>query len=782
MDSIDFDSIPEEIEKYPNWILWKLEDKKNKTGKVEIDPETGKPKKTKIPYQVNGKWAKSNDSKTWSTFENVKQTFLKSNGKYSGIGFVFEETLGIKGIDFDHVHNPEAGEFDTEALEEILSFGSYAELSQSRTGVHVLIKGNLPEYITDAGRQGRRKTLDNGTGREIYQGPQYFTFTGWNIEATPKEITENQESINRFVLKHWPRNEREDGKKVTLKTEVKTNFKMSDDEVVKHCISAKNSEKFKALFNGNISGYDSPNEADQALCFIIAFYTKDSGQIDSIFRKSGLYRDKWERDDYRNATIDKALQGVTETYNQEKKGKKKSDGDKPEKVIVPFDVVAEGILENYHIFSMRDNGEIYLYKDGVYKSKGTEAIVDTEIRNLHNDLFIKYWDIVNSAFPLPHVPKATTKYVSEVLAYIRAYTHIDREEIDTNQDRYINFKNGLFDLEEWKLINHDPKIRNIAQVPVTYNPDADCPVISRYFESCILPDESIKVLTEFAGYCLTTDVKLQKAVMLYGKGSNGKSVFINLLKIILGKDYVGGESLHNLEIDKYRVANLYGKRLNAFPDLKDTPLQTNEVFNTLTGNDLQLTGERKYQHDFSFKPTVKLLFSANKIPFAYSDNYAYYRRWILIEFPHTFEKDEIDENIIEKMTTEEEKSGFINLMIEGLKRLLHNRRFSYDLGVDEIEKQYLLHSDNVQVFEEQCLRDCSGNEEPTEKSLVYKFYCRWCEQNKLIPAKQKTFTKKLDKIGRKVHNTTKYNPDSKKADWRSCYFNTIVDFKKPENS
>lgn len=449
----------------------------------------------------------------------------------------------------------------------------------------------------------------------------------------------------------------------------------------------------------------------------------------------------------------------------------------PKKIKVFFDEVGERVLKNDYIFSMRDNGQIYLYRYGVYRSEGAEAILGTQIRNTYKLMFMEKWKEENPDHALPeHIPKATAKYVNEVLEYIRAYTHRSRDVIDFNQDRYINFKNGLFDLVEWRLVSHDPKILNIAQVPVTYNPNAKCPEITGYLASCRLPTERITVLEEFAGYCLTTDVRLQKAVMLYGKGSNGKSVFINLVKAILGKEYVSGESLHNLENDKYRVANLYGKRLNAFPDLKDSPLQTNEVFNTLTGNDSELTGERKYQRDFSFKPTAKLLFSANKIPFAYSDNYAYYRRWILVEFPYTFEKDEIDENILEKLTTENEKSGFINLMLEGLKRLLKNRRFSYDLGVDEIEKQYLLHSDNVTVFEEECLRDCSGNEEPTEKNQVYKFYETWCKQNNLIPTKPKTFTKKLDKIGRKVYNTTKYNPDTKKSEWRSCYFNTVVDF------
>ncbi len=511
------------------------------------------------------------------------------------------------------------------------------------------------------------------------------------------------------------------------------------------------------------------------MCSLLAFYTQDSGQIDSIFRSSGLYRDKWERADYRDRTIDIALQGVKETYNPENKRKGKSGKEKPEKIIVYFDEVADQILKDNHIFSMRDNGQIYLYKNGVYRTEGIEAILGTKIRDVHHSLFKEKWKDINPDFDLPeHIPKAIAKYVNEVLEYIRSYTHRSRKEIDYNQDRYINFKNGLFDLEKWELIDHDPKILNIAQIKAIYDPTAECPIINQYFTSCELPKQSITVLEEFAGYCLTADVKLQKAVMLYGNGANGKSVFINLLKIILGEDYVSGESLQNLETDKYRVANLYGKRLNAFPDLKDSPLQTNEVFNTLTGNDLELIGERKYQHDFRFKPTAKLLFSANKIPFAYSDNYAYYRRWILIEFPRTFEKDEIDENIIEKMTTEKEKSGFINRMLDGLKRLLQNRRFSYDLEVNEIEKQYLLHSDNVQIFEETCLRDCEGTEEPNSKKEVYDFYLLWCNYHKITPVKPKTFTKKLDKIGRRVHNTTTYNQDTKERVWFSCYYNTRI--------
>jgi putative DNA primase/helicase len=494
----------------------------------------------------------------------------------------------------------------------------------------------------------------------MYKGPQYFTFTGWKIEEAPEEIEENQEAINELFKKYYPNKEHQDSKQ----SNVLRSPSLTDDEVLDKCRKDKRHSKFFKLYDigewKSFREYNSQSEADLGLCVYLAFYTQDPEQINRIFCKGKLYRPEWDRDSKGLATIKTAISGLTTVWNPKEYKGKKEKAEKPEKIFVHFDEVGDQLLKENHIFSMRDNGQIYRYDSGVYKEKGSEAILGTQIRNKFKSMFIDKWKKINPGFDLPeHIPKATSKYVTEVLEYIRAYTHIDRNEIDINQSRYINYKNGLFDLEKWELIEHTPGIQSIAQTQASFVSSATCPVITKYFKDCKLPDQSVSVLEEFAGYSLTPDVRLQKAVMLYGTGANGKSVFINLLKTILGPDFVSSESLQNLETDKYRVANLYGKRLNAFPDLKDTPLQTNEVFNILTGNDQELIGEKKYQHDFRFKPTTKLLFSANKIPFAYSDNYAYYRRWILIEFPKTFEKEEIDESILDKLTTEEEKSGFI---------------------------------------------------------------------------------------------------------------------------
>src|SRR5215218_5204034 len=91
---------------------------------------------------------------------------------------------------------------------------------------------------------------------------------------------------------------------------------LTDEEVIALAKGAKNAGKFEALWGGDTSGYASHSEADQALVSLLAFYTQDEGQLDDLYRKSGLCRQKWiERPDYRQRTIQRALSNLTETYS-----------------------------------------------------------------------------------------------------------------------------------------------------------------------------------------------------------------------------------------------------------------------------------------------------------------------------------------------------------------------------------------------------------------------------------------------------------------------------------
>lgn len=427
---------------------------------------------------------------------------------------------------------------------------------------------------------------------------------------------------------------------------------------------------------------------------------------------------------------------------KEKKRKQKIREGKPEKINVPFDVVAEHILENAHIFSMRDNKQIYLYKDGVYKNEDTEALLDTEIRNVHNEYYAKYWNEANPGFPLTHVPKATAKYVSEVLAYIRAYTHITRDSIEENQDRYINLKNGLFNLETWELEPHTPEIKLIRQIPVFYNEDAKCPQISKFLHD-VVAEPDIDLLCEIAGYCLTTDCSHQKAFMLYGVGSNGKSVFLALLEALVGGENTSAESLQRLEFDKYRTAKLYGKLVNICGDIPDSKMHKSEVFKKLTSGLDLIDGENKYQDSFHFRNTAKLVFSANVLPEGKKDK-AYYRRWVLVQFPNNFEGGKEDKTLITKLKDPEELSGFLNLALQGLKRLKENGKFSNDKSVEDTQREYEFNSNPIAAFMDECTKESQGD---IDAIILYSTYTLWAEVSNKNATAYNQWGKELKKLG-----------------------------------
>lgn len=692
------ENIPNEIKSLNQWVCW--------------NEETVKGRKTKIPYQVNGRKADTTKLETWESFGNILRTFINEKGKFSGIGFVLSEDVGIVGIDWDHVRNPDTGEWDEEALEEILSLKSYAELSPSGIGAHVLIKGKIP------GDRRRKGNL------EMYQNYRYFTVTGEHIVGTPKTVTKCQEAIDKLYKKRFGEDDTEPRKGKEIKEQ-------EDDDIIKEITRTKEGS---LLFSGEWDSrkYPSQSEADEALCCIIARKTEDKNRIDRIFRRSGLYREKWEIETYRNPTIENALKFI-----HKKEGKEVTNSE----IRLPFNVVAERIMRKFHIFTMRDTKQIYVYESGVYKAEGAEAKLDTAIREEYKTLFIEQWEEIYPSSSPDFIPAAKTGYVSEVIAYIRAYTHKSREEMDTQQGKYINLKNGLFNLITWKLEEHRPDYFSIQQIPVNYSPDEKCPKINKFLTE-VVESEDTTLLLEWAGYCLTPDCSFQKAVLIYGEGGNGKSVFLSVLQALVGFENVSAESLQQLDTDRFSVAKLYGKLVNICADIPHTKMYKSDVFKKITGGDI-LRGEEKYKSPFEFKNTAKMIFSANDIPQGGKD-YSFYRRWMLIKFPNTFKEGKKNNYLIKELTEEKELSGLLNLTLEGLKRLRENDKFSYTKTVEDTEKEYVLNSNHVALFASEMLQasddDCSTTD-------MYLSYLTWTGFRGIKPYANNEFSKKLKDLG-----------------------------------
>jgi putative DNA primase/helicase len=364
--------------------------------------------------------------------------------------------------------------------------------------------------------------------------------------------------------------------------------------------------------------------------------------------------------------------------------------------------------------------------------------------------------------PIPaHIKEPGKAYTEEVLEKIRIDTVVSRQEIDQiqrNNMYRINLKNCIYNIETERTEPHAPSYKMIRPIPVDYDPKAGCPNIMTFLKEVVSEDEK-QVLIEVAGYSLIPHTKIQKAILLYGEGANGKSQYLGLLEALLGSKNVSHESLQKLQDDKFSVANLYGKLANIHADLKNSVIQHDEVFKTIVGGD-ELRGERKFQSVFSFKNTARLIFSANtqNIPSIRKDDFAYFRRWILIEFTnqfleegetHTNIKDKVtvkvdDKDILDKMTTPAELSGFLNHALEGLRTVLKNKKYSYNRSINEVERIYKLNSASVYAFADSCLIPSSGR---TLKYDLYSDYCVYAEAKKVKASHFNMFGKAMKAMG-----------------------------------
>lgn len=269
-----------------NWCVWNLE---------KINGRD-----TKVPYDiVTGRKASTTDRRTWRSFGLVYDMLKTDCLPYNGLGLMISD--GIVFVDVDHCID-EDGTISQVGQDVLSAFpDSYAEISQSCHGIHILTKGCIP-----------RSFKNSKTGVEVYASGRYCAYTGNAIRA--QAPTDEQSGIDYIFHKYATK--QSCGKKAR-------DFSLpechSDSWIIRHAsdISGQKGRNFQALFAGDTSAYPSPSEADSALCTLLAFWTdRNPEQINRLFRSSGLYRPKWEREDYRRKTINHACSHIPESLSE----------------------------------------------------------------------------------------------------------------------------------------------------------------------------------------------------------------------------------------------------------------------------------------------------------------------------------------------------------------------------------------------------------------------------------------------------------------------------------
>lgn len=280
-------NIPQAMKDQPNWCLWKLEER------------DGRNSPTKVPYTINGRGAKSNDPNTWTSFHDAVKT-LEKHSEYNGLGFFIEKPF--VGLDIDYVSKQDAGK-----INKILNIvkNTYVEKSQSGDGYHAIFKGYKPENTPDKNKKN---------DCEMYDHKRFFALTG-NIQTLPQVGMLDGEAMLNLV--DLTVGFKKDNPVPT--NPVGTGNDLSNDEIINRILTSSQAQDFKELYAGNISGYESPSNADLALCNILAFWTNhDAQKMDAIFRQSKLYRSKWDSKrgatTYGEMTIQKAIEGTVNGF------------------------------------------------------------------------------------------------------------------------------------------------------------------------------------------------------------------------------------------------------------------------------------------------------------------------------------------------------------------------------------------------------------------------------------------------------------------------------------
>ncbi|MGB7952464.1 MAG: phage/plasmid primase, P4 family [Candidatus Nitrosopolaris sp.] len=369
------------------------------------------------------------------------------------------------------------------------------------------------------------------------------------------------------------------------------------------------------------------------------------------------------------------------------------------------------IIEKHVFKTIRDTGEVYFYNNekGVYR-KGGERLIQERCQILYSQV--------------------KTHQVLEVVNQIIRRTGIDRCEFDSNCE-IINLQNGLLNIHKLKLDKHSHKHLSFVQLPIKYKRDAKCPKITKFLNQ-VLKSKDIPTALQLIGYCLYKSAKFQKALMCVGKGSNGKSVFLELIGRFLGEHNVSHISLQDLCDDRFAKAGLFGKVANTFADLPLDLIKDSQAFKTLVSGD-SIMAQEKYREKFYFHNYAKLFFSANRIPSANDDTYAYFRRWIIFSFENIFEGDDIDVNVIDKLTTERQMSGLLNLSLKALKRLIKDGEFINADNIDDVRKEYNRNSTTVYGFiADMCdVYDDMGKPYSTPTRVIYEHYITYCKEKGL---------------------------------------------------
>lgn len=723
-----FENIPQELKKLKQWVCWCGD-------KLPKNPFTG------------GN-AQSNNKDTWGTFEDAVKAVEKY--KFDGIGFMFAS--GYFGVDLDHCLDNQ--DFIDEFVETLQS---YTEISRSGQGIHIICKGDLPD---GARRRG---------GVEMYNTGRYFIMTGnlYNPQYnTIKDCTETIKVLHsKYLYTETPK----------VAPKVVQPVDLSDMEIIDKARNCKTGTLFQLLWSGQWEGvYSSQSEADLALCNMLAFWTqRDESRIDSLFRRSGLMRPKWDMKrgtyTYGQNTVGKAVANCTEVYEPKITQDDTSIAlglfrNGQQKVEVPknnYDMTDTGNAQR-----MRDKykGNIrysFIRKKWYYWTGKVWTIDNTgEIKKLADDIIN---DIKREAFEekdeikqeemLKWASRSASSKGKE--AMVKETQHLQGipilpEETDAYTD-YLNCQNGIINLRNGELLPHDS---NFLMTKICYteydNSGAKPQRWLKFLDDITKGDKDLQnYLQKCVGYSLSGSIREQCAFFLYGIGNNGKSTFLDTIADLLGS-YSANVQPETIMLKRNGdggansdIARLQGERFITSEEPTEGVRLNEGLVKQLTGGG-KVTCRFLYGDEFEYTPEFKIWIGTNHKPVIRGTDVGIWRRIRLIPFEVNIPPERVDKNLKYKLRKE-----LPQIMAWAVEGCLKWQKEGLDLPqcVQTATADYKVEMDILASFVESCVIVDYDEKEGVAGADLFTAYSGWAKKNNEFEMTSRKF---FIEIGKKL--------------------------------
>jgi putative DNA primase/helicase len=718
---IPVQAIPACLRERAQWVVWRYVERGGKPTKCPLDAKSGA-------------MADSTKATTWSSFEQAIEVF-ETDQRNEGIGFVFAADDPYCGIDLDDCVNPSTGELKPWGQEFIELLDSYSEISPSGTGVKVFIEGIKP------GERCRRGYHDGEV--ELYDRARFFTVTGQVLPGGNHDVAARQAELEVLYSRVFG-SAHDDVGIGAGQLDLTAPAALEDDQILEIANRSRSGAKFQELWSGTWqSSFPSQSEADSSLMFMLAFYTKDPSQLDRLFRRCHLMRDKWDQKHgattYGQMTIGKAIAKVAgqwqpgDARRQRAMVRNTNFCSEWKPTHLTQQVNAERLVQvlagnaRYNV-----NKGAWVWYDGQRFTDDHVGRVTRAAKHVARQT----WDLARDGQSGLET-KIVIKHAidSEKAAGIAAMMKLAETEegipartcdFDANSHLF-NCENGTINLQTGVLEPHDRDDLLTKAAPLRYEPACPRPLFDAFLKR-IMGGNQIMVdyLCRVLGRCLSGDVSEQELYFFIGEGANGKSVLIDTVLGILG-DYAGTAPESLLTVQSHNehpteIADLCGKRLVVASETEEGAKLKVQLVKRLTG-DGRIKGRFMRQDFFEFDRTHKTIIVSNNKPLIRETKHAIWRRIRLVPFSVIIPEAERDAQLTEKLKAE--WPGILAWLVEGYQDWCE-RGMCTPTEVLMATQDYQKEQDPLGDYvTDRCVVEASAK---ISRNDLFADYASWCSQ------------------------------------------------------